>query len=72
MSLERLQHGALDLVLLLAQELLRRGLEEVGVLHYLHLGGRRKGRKRLKRESLISQWRKLPSIWLVLELPKEA
>ena len=37
MPLQRLQHRGLDLVLLLAQELLGGRLKEVGVLHYLDL-----------------------------------
>ncbi len=37
MSLQGLEHGALDLVLLLAQELLGGGLQQVGVLHNLDL-----------------------------------
>ena len=36
-ALQRLQDGALDLVFLLAQELLRGRVQQLGVLHDLHL-----------------------------------
>ena len=37
MSLEGLEDGGLDLVLLLPEELLGRSVQQVGVLHDLHL-----------------------------------
>ena len=45
MPLEGLENGALDLVLFLAEELLRRGLQEVGVLHDLDLRHARDGER---------------------------